>query len=207
MSLPCFRRRTFGVALAALAAASGPTVAADLFPSLGPVRGYSWRGPYVGANLGYQWGTTTNNPTSPSGVAGGLQAGYNFQSGPLVFGAETDLQISGAEDRFAPWKFSNPWFGTLRARGGYAMNNILFFGTVGLAYGTLRAQNTLTGASQNSTDIGWTAGAGMEVGLTSNWTARTEYLYVDLTDRPYAVTGASHGLESHLLRLGVNFRF
>jgi outer membrane immunogenic protein len=207
MSLPCFRRRTFGAALAALAIASGAADAADLFPSLGPVRGYSWQGPYVGVNLGYQWGTTTNNPTEPTGVAGGLQAGYNFQSGPLVFGVETDLQISGAEDRFAPWKFSNPWFGTLRGRGGYAMNNILFFGTVGLAYGTLRAQNTLTGASQSSTDIGWTAGAGMEVGLTRNWTARTEYLYVDLTDRPYAITGVSNGLESHLLRLGVNFRF
>ena len=124
-----------------------------------------------------------------------------------MFGVETDAQLSGAEDRFAPWKFSNPWFGTLRGRAGYAVNNILLYATVGLAYGTLRAQNTLTGASQSSTDLGWAAGAGMEVALLGNWTAKAEYLYVDLNDRPYTVTGTNNGLEFHLLRLGVNFRF
>ena len=141
------------------------------------------------------------------GVAGGLQAGYNFQRGPFVLGLETDVQLSGAEDRFAPWKFSNPWFGTLRGRAGYALNNILFYGTVGLAYGSLRAQSTVTGLSQARTDIGWTAGAGMEVALFGNWSTRAEYLYVDLNDGPYSITGATNGLESHLLRFGVNYRF
>ncbi len=75
--------------------------------------GYSWQGPYVGANLGYQWGIG-NNSANPSGVAGGVQAGYNVQRSQFVFGGETDLQVSGANDTFAPWKFSNPWFGTLR---------------------------------------------------------------------------------------------
>jgi outer membrane immunogenic protein len=188
--------------------------AADFYGSGVPLTGNntlyradSWARPYLGVNLGYAWGSVANNPAKPSGFVGGVQAGYNWQSGSFVFGLEGDIQATGAEETFAPWKFSNPWFGTLRGRGGYAMNNILFFGTVGLAYGTLRAYNTLTGASQSSTDIGWTAGAGMEVALTRNWTARTEYLYVDLTDRPYGVTGVSNGLESHLLRLGVNFRF
>ena len=142
-------RSLFG-ALVALAAASSAATAADILP-LGPVRGYSWQGPYVGANLGYQWGVTTNNPTEPAGVAGGAQAGYNFQSGQVVFGVEADLQLSSAEDRFAPWKFSNPWFGTLRGRVGFALNNILFYGTAGLAYGNLRAQNTVAGLAQDST--------------------------------------------------------
>ena len=66
-----------------------------------------------------------------------------------MFGVETDVQFSGADDRFAPWKFTNPWFGTLRGRAGYAMNNILFYGTVGLAYGTLSAQNTVTGVAES----------------------------------------------------------
>ena len=87
-------------------------------------------------------GSPTIRPI-PSGFAGGLQAGYNVQHGAFVFGAETDIQFSGADDRFAPWKFSNPWFGTLRGRGGYAFNNILFYGTVGLAYGTLRGAEHL----------------------------------------------------------------
>lgn len=166
---------------------------------------YSWMGPYLGANLGYQWGETTNNPTEPSGIAGGLQAGYNFQSGQFVFGGEADIQLSGAEDTFAPWKFSNPWFGTVRGRAGVAMNNILFYATGGLAYGNLRGE--VAGLSENRTALGWTVGLGMEVGLTQNWSAKVEYLYLDLTDRGYTVTGTDNGLESNLLRFGVNYRF
>jgi outer membrane immunogenic protein len=166
---------------------------------------YSWMGPYVGANLGYQWGETTNNPTEPSGIAGGLQAGYNFQTGQFVFGGEADIQLSGAEDTFAPWKFSNPWFGTVRARAGVALNNILFYATGGLAYGNLRGE--IGGLSENRTALGWTAGVGMEVGLTQNWSAKVEYLYIDLAERDYTVTGTDNGLNSNLLRFGVNYRF
>ena len=206
MGLPACPGRIVG-ALLAVAAVSGAARAADLVPGLTPFRGYSWQGPYVGANLGYLWGRTTGNPTRPSGPAGGLQAGYNLQGGPVVVGIEADFQFSGAEDRFAPWKFSNPWFGTLRGRVGYAMSNMLFYGTVGLAYGALTAENTTTGVSQSGTAAGWAAGGGMDVGLTANWSARAEYLYVDLGSQPFGVTGATNGLQSHLLRLGVNFRF
>jgi outer membrane immunogenic protein len=200
---------------AALAAVmfAGQALAADLGYSgapRGPARlgGYSWTGPYVGANLGYQWTSITNNATSPSGFAVGVQAGYNWQMmNQFVFGVETDLQLSGADDVFAPWKFSNPWFGTLRGRAGYAMGNILFFGTVGLAYGGIEAQSTITGISESKTHAGWTVGGGVEVALAGQWTAKAEYLYVDLSGRGYGLTGVSNGLDSSLLRLGVNYRF
>lgn len=205
MGLPAWRH-LFGAAVA-VTAISGAAQAADLVPGIASIRGHSWQGPYVGANLGYLWGTTTGNPTRPSGATGGLQAGYNLQGGPIVAGIEADLQLSGAEDRFAPWKFSNPWFGTLRGRAGYAAGNLLFYGTVGLAYGALRAENTATGVSQSGTTVGWAAGGGVEFGLTANWSARAEYLYVDLGNQAFGVTGVSNGFESHLLRLGVNFRF
>src|SRR5208282_823800 len=81
---------------------------------------YNWSGPYAGLNVGYEWGRITNTAGSPSGLAGGGQVGYNWQSGQFVFGGETDLQISGANDTFAPYEFSNPWFGTLRGRAGVA---------------------------------------------------------------------------------------
>jgi len=196
-------------ALAALAVTFGTAAAADLtsYASPGPARAYFWQGPYVGANFGYQWGSVTNAPQDPSGVVGGLQAGYNWQSGQFVFGGETDLQLSDADNRFAGWKFSNPWFGTMRARAGIAMNNVMFYGTVGLAYGTLRLENALTGTSEGNTTIGWAAGAGMEVGLMGNWTARAEYLYVDLGDHTFASTGTTHGIESGVLRFGVNYHF
>jgi outer membrane immunogenic protein len=47
----------------------------------------------------------------------------------------------------------------------------------------------------------------LEVGLTPNWSARAEYLYVDLNDRGYNLTGTQNGFESNLLRFGVNYRF
>ena len=202
-------KTVFAAVLAALSLVSSAALAADVLPYSSPARsgGYYWQGPYVGANLGYQWGSTTNNSTNPSGVAGGLQGGYNWQIGQFVFGGETDVQLSTADDVFAPWKFSNPWFGTLRLRAGLAMNNVLFYGTVGLAYGTLKAQIAATGVHESRTSAGWTGGIGLEVGLVGNWTAKAEYLYVDLSDRSFSLTGSDHGFESNLLRVGVNYRF
>jgi outer membrane immunogenic protein len=166
---------------------------------------YSWRGPYLGVNGGYQWGKITNNVVEPSGFLGGLQAGYNWQVDQFVFGGETDIQLSGADDTFAPWKFSNPWFGTLRARAGYALNNILFYGTFGLAYGGIKGELGIIDETQ--THVGWAGGFGMEVGFTPNWSAKAEYLYMDLGNRPYAITGVSNGFETNMVRFGINYRF
>ena len=208
MILPTLRR--FAVlAVLVLLQASAAATAADItsYATLAPARGTFWQGPYVGVNLGYQWGQVTNFSNDPSGIIGGLQAGYNWQIGTLVFGGETDLQLSDADDRFAGWKFSNPWFGTLRVRAGLAANNLLFYGTVGLAYGTLTARNLGTGGSEARTGAGLAGGLGVEMTLTGNWTARAEYLYVDLGDRSFVLTGTTHGIESSLLRVGVNYRF
>ena len=166
---------------------------------------YRWTGPYIGANLGYQFGETSNNPTEPSGIAGGLQAGYNWQSGNFVFGGETDINLSNANDVFAPWKFSNPWFGTLRARAGIAFNNVLFYATGGLAYGGIDAERV--GLSETQTHLGWTAGGGVEFGITQAWSAKVEYLYLSYAERAYSVTGTDNGLDMNLIRFGVNYRF
>src|SRR3981189_118295 len=128
-----------------------------------PLNAYSWAGPYLGGNVGYAWGSVSNNPTKPSGFAGGVEAGYNWQTGPWVFGIEGDIQATGANDTFAPWKFSNPWFGTVRGRAGYALNNILFFGTGGLAFGELLGEPF--GLSESPTNAGWTIGPGPGLGL------------------------------------------
>ena len=170
-----------------------------------PLNVYSWAGPYLGGNLGYGWGTVDNNPTKPSGFEGGVQAGYNWQTGPWVFGVEGDIQVTGAEDTFAPWKFSNPWFGTVRGRAGYAVNNILFYGTAGLAFGELRGM-TFGGISESHTNAGWTGGVGAEFGLAQNWSAKIEYLYVDLADSQF-VTGTQNGYRFGMVRAGVNYHF
>ncbi|CUT11926.1 Surface antigen [Bradyrhizobium sp.] len=170
-----------------------------------PLNAYSWAGPYLGANLGYEWGSVSNNPAKPSGFVGGVQAGYNFQNGPWVFGVEGDIQAAGADDTFAPWKFSNPWFGTLRGRAGYAFSNVLFYGTAGLAFGELRAQTF--GWTESHTSAGWTIGAGAEVGFAPNWSAKLEYLYIDLSTSQFAITGVSNGYSASVVRAGVNYRF
>ena len=170
-----------------------------------PLNAYSWAGPYLGGNLGYEWGTVSNNPAKPSGFVGGATAGYNFQSGPWVFGVEGDIELTGADDTFAPWKFSNPWFGTLRGRAGYSFSNVLFYGTAGLAFGELKGQTF--GLTESHTTAGWTAGVGAEVGLAPNWSAKIEYLYVDLSESQFAITGVSNGYRFGTVRAGVNYHF
>jgi len=90
------------------------------------------------------------------------------------------------------------WFGTARGRLGVLFNDILFYGTGGLAFGgvsvsgitnvstTLNAIVTpaSTAFSASKTNVGFSVGAGMEGKLTSwlspNWSWKVEYLYLDL---------------------------
>jgi outer membrane immunogenic protein len=170
-----------------------------------PLNGYSWAGPYLGGTLGYEWGKVDGNPTKPRGFLGGVTAGYNWHNGQWVFGVEGDIEVTGADETFAPWKFSNPWFGTVRGRAGYSFSNVLFYGTAGLAFGELRGETF--GLSETHTNAGWTAGVGAEVGFAPHWSAKIEYLYVDLADSPFAITGVSNGFRSSVVRAGVNYHF
>jgi outer membrane immunogenic protein len=206
------KKTLFAASLTAMAVAAGAAVAADLprgpapYYSAPAMSGlYNWSGPYAGLNIGYEWGKVTNTAGEPSGLMGGGQLGYNWQSGQFVFGAETDIQFSGADDTFAPWKFANPWFGTLRGRVGYAFNNILVYGTLGLAYGELKG--TFLALDETRTEVGWAGGVGAEYGFTPNWSAKVEYLYMDLASRSFSITGTDNGLHANLLRLGVNYHF
>lgn len=199
-----------GATALALTAIASPAHGADMrYPAqpyaAPPVALYNWTGAYVGLNAGYQWGDVRNLPVSPDGFMGGAQAGYNWQFNQWVVGGEIDFQGSTADDRFAGWQFSNPWFGTVRGRAGYAMNNILFYGTAGFAYG--KGKLELGPLSETHVHTGWTAGGGIEVGLMPNWTVKAEYLHVDLGNQRYALSGLSHDITSNILRFGVNYRF
>lgn len=195
-------KRAIGLAFAAMFSISAQ--AADLRPgsvpymSHGMFAAYNWSGPYIGANLGYEFGNL-------SGIMGGGQIGYNFQYNQFVFGADADLQASNADETFAAYKFSNPWFGTMRGRFGMAFNNVMLFATAGLAYGAGEVE--IGALAETRTSFGWTVGLGIEVGFTPQWTAKAEYLYIDLADKGYVLSGTSHGVESSIVRMGVNYRF
>jgi outer membrane immunogenic protein len=173
-----------------------------------------WLGPYVGANIGFQWTSNVNGLNTSGvtggggGVTGGIQAGYNWQNGPWVYGVETDFNLSGAGGTFADYQFSNPWFGTLRGRAGYAINNVFVYGTAGLAFGISTV--TRGGLSETSGHAGWTIGAGAEfglspLGLSPNWSAKVEYLYLGLSQD--ALLPSSVTFPSNVVRFGVNYHF
>lgn len=204
------KKQILAITVLAAVTATSAASAADLprnnyYSQPAPGSYYNWAGWYAGAVVGYQWGDVPGTNTKPSGILGGVTGGYNWQNGQFVFGGETDLQISGADDTFAPYKFSNPWFGTLRGRAGMAWNNILVYVTGGLAYGGLKGESGAL--SESKTHIGWTLGTGVEFGLAQQWSAKIEYLYADLSNRAYSITGTENGLETNMIRVGVNYRF
>jgi outer membrane immunogenic protein len=169
-----------------------------------------WLGPYVGANAGFQW-TTNVGGLSPSGFTGGIQGGYNWQNGPFVYGVEADFNLSNASGTFANYQFSNPWFGTLRGRAGYVVNNVVFlYGTAGLAVGISTV--TRGGLSDSSGHAGWTIGAGAEFALAPfgfgpDWSAKVEYLYLGLSQPAVLPASVSSSFPSNVMRLGVNYHF
>jgi outer membrane immunogenic protein len=222
-----------GVSFLAVALA-GAANAADLprravMPAAAPVyapAAYNWTGFYAGIVGGWAWGDsswrdragTTGDFDVDGGHIGGT-LGYNWQSGQAVFGIETDLSwadISGSTGRTCPVGFgcrtSSDWFGTTRGRLGLAVDRWMPFVTGGLAYGDIHAR-TAGFPSTSETNAGWTLGAGVEFALAGNWTAKGEYLYVDLGDMNCAVRncgGAGNTnveFNTHMLRAGLNYRF
>ncbi len=174
--------------------------------------GYNWSGFYIGAHGGYGWGTTqdvTNAGAaerSLKGGFGGVQAGYNWQTGPIVFGLEADVSYGsvsnswGGTNQFDPYygKDSQNLFGTARGRIGYAFDRTLIYATGGLAwaqnehgFGCDATRVTVTNGCQNRpggqaffvkqspVDIGYVVGGGIEHAISNNWSIKAEYLYAD----------------------------
>ena len=77
--------------------------------------------------------------------------------------------------------------------------------TYTFAFGELRGQTF--GQSEQYTTAGWTAGFGAEVMLAPSWSAKIEYLYVDLSSSQFAITGMSNGDRFGVVRAGVNYHF
>lgn len=194
-----------GLGLAVLLTA--PAAAADLsYPApaaYAPAPVFTWTGFYIGANAGYGWGEADYSP-DVDGFIGGLQAGYNWQgAGPLVLGIEADLQYADVSSS----AFTLDYFGTVRARLGYAFDQFLVYGTGGFAYG--RGTFETFGLSNSQNQFGWTVGAGAEYAIDNNWSVKGEYLYLDLGEESYSTLFGSRdvGTTANVLRAGVNYRF
>ncbi|HUI95832.1 MAG TPA: outer membrane protein [Xanthobacteraceae bacterium] len=199
-----------------------------------------YAGVNVGGSWGHQDTTLASgavavtNANHIDGVIGGAQVGYNWQGlgSPWVFGLEADIQGSGqkTDNAFAiatippaaiAYEDNLDWFGTVRGRVGYAVGDQgrwLPYVTGGLAYGESKFSGS--GAvgglpvafSQTNTNVGWTVGAGLEWAFWDKWSAKIEYLYMDLgngsTIALTPTSAVSTGrMTDNVARVGVNFHF
>jgi outer membrane immunogenic protein len=143
-----------------------------------------------------------SNSLHPRGGLGGVQGGYNLQTGPWVVGFVADFDYRRARGKMSPavldifgdsltYSTNQDWFGTVRGRIGISpTNSWLLYATGGLAYGKVDHSITQTDAtiggpvprsfSGGATKAGWTVGGGAEYALSKNWSIGAEYLYVDL---------------------------
>ena len=209
-----------------------------------------WSGFYVGVNIGIVsdrsrqsaflpndpgfnscWASDCafTNAQTATGMLGGLQIGYNFQSGPIVYGIEADIAAVSAEEtttglhNFMNWSSQTGLdaLGTVRGRLGYAFDRLLVYGTGGLAYGHWKnshksdAPAAYAWSERAGWRTGYAAGGGFEYKFDSRWSAKGEALYYDVGTKdhisrltPFNVNfGLRDRMTGVLGRLGVNYSF
>lgn len=160
-------------------------------------------------------GGAANGPTPADGCSDdddggeyGLRAGYDWQVGNWVFGALGEVSWNEVSDSVTAFS-TTPAFYTMtreldyllsiRARGGYAFSNVLFYGTAGFAFGevdqsfsTSNGVNTFTERDDSDVD-GYQWGAGVEWAVAPNWRIGAEYLRTSLEDDGYRVRAGGPG--------------
>lgn len=173
-----------------------------------------------------------------TGFLGGAQIGFNVAAGNLVAGIEADIAYTSisttssfqqpfpccVRDTFMHQELQS--LSTVRARLGYAVDNILVYATGGLAVGQVEYAFGLTddqfvgggfaGASNSQLRAGYTAGGGIEISF-GQWSLKTEYLFYDLGQEtltaPFLIGGAQEPFtfrpefdtQGHIVRVGTNF--
>jgi len=224
-----------------LAAPLGAAQAADMPlkappPVLAPV--WTWTGFYIGASVGGDWARDVVRPTIPDGgvfprdnlitphnVTGAGTAGYNFQSGLVVYGIEGDLGylsirgsskdlLGGTEVDFIG---GSGLYGDVTARVGYTFDRLLLYSKGGYAFynGTVMTTTLLPGFTVGSGRFsgGWTSGGGLEYKITQDWSVKGEYMFFDFGTKTATLTGAagvfpySNNLTVQTVKVGVNYRF
>lgn len=195
-----------------------------------------------GAFFGIPLGTTNNTLNRAAGWSVGGQIGYNYQlANNLVLGVETDLQWANVKASHqaatsATFVFLNTyadihqgveWYGTTRGRAGYSFGRVMPYVTGGVAYGGVEASGLqvlaaglTTQGSSRATKVGWAAGAGAEIALSSHFSAKAEYLFLSLPGIGGPSIGvlppplplltgafATRSFDVHMVRVGLNYRF
>jgi len=228
--------KRFLLAATALTAMTAAASAADLPARYAPPPAaavyvppaFTWTGFYVGANAGGAVGgdiqlqdSFGHERTSIGGYNVGGTIGYNYQFHPnWVVGIEGDIGYADIQARtsssFAGLTSNakagiDGYFGTIRGRIGYAQGPWLFYATGGWAFAQGHASATDTSgvlgytASASRDLSGYAVGGGVEYAVNQNLSLKGEYLYVDFNKN--RAGNLSTQTDTHLLRLGVNYKF
>ena len=160
-----------GLALSATGAQAGGTPRGET--------GYAdrpsiWQGLYGGVHLG------NADADFDDGLIGGVQLGYNWRNGLIVYGVEADISLSNAD--------AIDWLGSARGRVGYLLQpGLLLYGTAGLGL-----------VDTGSTEAGFVYGVGIEGKLSEMLSAKLEFLnFNDATVR---------GDDVSVVRAGINYK-
>jgi outer membrane immunogenic protein len=221
---------------AALILVSAQAFAADM-PAKAPILKapapvFDWTGFYVGGYVGV--GVQQSRGENPTGAAaGGLDytgsgflsggtLGYNWQFGRnWVAGIEGDIGYLGLSHNVQDWNdtFSynskTSWLGTLRGRLGYSNGPTLSYVTGGGAF--VHATDSLTSFAGSTVESsktlgGYTYGTGVETMLGGNWTAKAEFLRVNVgkgdgISIPLSIFDVQTDHRYSLMKFGVNYLF
>lgn len=137
-----------------------------------------------------------------SGMVGGAQFGFNYQIGAIVIGAETDLSVTrlGGSQTVAAspggTRFTTraenevSMLGTVRARAGFVLGDVMIYGSGGYAYGLVDQKGSIApdnpattsgaAASRSGLASGWALGGGVEYAIMPGMTLRLDYTHYDL---------------------------
>lgn len=224
-------RRTLFCVVAAMSLTGGamasdlPTHKAPPPPAPSIVPAFSWTGFYGGLQGGYSWdgeevyAAGISYSLERSGGFGGVVAGYDYQIGNFVIGAQGEYNIASIQGSATPaptYSLSTRVnsFGSLDARAGFAIDRILVYGLGGVAFGSIDHTITLTGIEQDSFSAfqtGYDYGAGAEYAFTNNWAMFAEYRHYNFGHENFAAVGAlgpHHTVETlSSMLLGVVYKF
>ncbi|MGA3304241.1 MAG: outer membrane beta-barrel protein [Methylovirgula sp.] len=226
-------------------ALSTSAFAADLPTTKGPAvytppppPTWNWAGLYAGVSGGWGWGHAEHTDASgfdsgvytlDGGIVGGT-LGYNWQMYGLVVGFDGDG--SGAWIRGStPGAFPGcgslycasrlDALGTVRGRVGFAYDRFMPYLTGGAAIGDIHGHEGAPGGGAfgdgSSAIVGWTIGVGLEAKIAPQWSAKIEFLHVDLGNHPVfndiGVPGFAGPVaqnvrfSSEIVRAGLNYQF